>query len=66
MHNSDVTFSLINNDEKRVGPINKSVTITSNAKNSPTIIKIKGKILAVEKKDSQPLKKQSNLARIAN
>ena len=51
----------VNYDEKRVGAFNKSVTITSNAKNSPQIIKVKGKILAIDKKDSQPLKKQSNL-----
>ncbi|MFT4677952.1 MAG: hypothetical protein ACI84C_001038 [Flavobacteriales bacterium] len=32
-------------DTKRVGPINKSVTITSNASNEPTkVIRIKGKV----------------------
>lgn len=37
-------------DTKRVGPINKSVTITSNAKNSPTkVIRIKGKVKAKPK-----------------
>ena len=55
----------VNYDEKRVGSFNKSITITSNAKNSPQIVKVKGKILAVEKKDTQPIKKQSNLAPIA-
>jgi len=36
-------------DTKRVGPINKSVTITSNATNTPTkMIRIKGNILAQE------------------
>ena len=34
-------------DTKRIGPINKSVTITSNATNDPTkVIRIKGKIEA--------------------
>lgn len=34
-------------DTKRVGPINKSVTLTSNAVNDPTmVIRIKGNILA--------------------
>lgn len=34
-------------DTKRVGPINKSVTITSNATNEPTkVIRIKGKVEA--------------------
>ena len=36
-------------DTKRVGPINKSVTITSNAANEPTkVIRIKGKVLGDE------------------
>lgn len=56
----------VNYDEKRVGSFNKSITITSNAQNSPQIIKIKGKITAVDKKGTQPLKKQSNLAPTAN
>ncbi|MAZ57904.1 MAG: hypothetical protein CMP56_00595 [Flavobacteriales bacterium] len=56
----------VNYDEKRVGSFNKSITITSNAKNSPQIIKIKGKIIAVDKKSTEPLKKQSNLVPTAN
>lgn len=55
----------VNYDEKRVGSFNKSITITSNAKNSPQIIKVKGKILATEKKNTQPIKKQSTLAPVA-
>lgn len=36
-------------DTNRVGPINKSVTITSNAVNEPTkVIRIKGKVEATE------------------
>ena len=56
----------VNYDEKRVGSFNKSITITSNAKNTTQILKIKGKIIALEKKDTTPLKKTSNLAPIAN
>ena len=36
-------------DTKRIGPINKSVTITSNASNEPTkVIRIKGKVAAAD------------------
>jgi hypothetical protein len=36
-------------DTKRIGPINKSVTITSNATNEPTkVIRIKGKVEAAD------------------
>jgi predicted fused transcriptional regulator/phosphomethylpyrimidine kinase len=36
-------------DTKRIGPINKSVTITSNAANEPTkVIRIKGKVEATD------------------
>lgn len=36
-------------DTKRIGPINKSVTITSNAANDPTkVIRIKGKVEAAD------------------
>ena len=38
----------VNYDEKRVGPYTKSITITSNAKTSPKVIKIKGKVQKVE------------------
>ena len=44
-------------DTKRVGPINKSVTITSNASNEPTkVIRIKGKIEAVSQTVGAPVK----------
>jgi len=46
-------------DTKRVGAINKSVTITSNAvNNATTVVRIKGKILASENTESMPVKKQ--------
>ena len=45
-------------DTKRVGPINKSVTITSNASNEPTkVVRIKGKVLADSGEGSMPVKK---------
>ncbi|MGB6036007.1 MAG: DUF1573 domain-containing protein [Cryomorphaceae bacterium] len=46
-------------DTKRVGAINKSVTITSNAATNPTmVVRIKGKVLASENTESMPVKKQ--------
>ena len=39
-------------DTNRVGNINKTVTVMSNASNSPTIMKIKGNVL--EKQQAQP------------
>ena len=56
----------VNYDEKRVGSFNKSITINSNAKNATQILKIKGKIIAVDKSHSTPLKKKSILAPTAN
>ena len=46
----------INYDEKRVGPYTKSITITSNAKTSPKIVKVKGKIVPDESNNSPILK----------
>ena len=44
-------------DSKRVGPINKSVTISSNASNEPTkVIRIKGMIEAAPKEETMPVK----------
>lgn len=43
-------------DSKRVGPINKSVTITSNASNNPTkVIRIKGEILKAPQQETMPV-----------
>ena len=48
----------------RVGPINKSVTITSNASNAATkVIRIKGNVL---KAPDSPVKENSSLAPTAN
>jgi len=44
----------------RIGPINKSVTITSNAVNTPTkVIRIKGKVIKPEDADASPIMKNS-------
>lgn len=55
-------------DSKRVGPINKSVTITSNASNSKTkTIRIKGNIEAAPKKDDSAMPaKEPTMAPSAN
>ncbi|MBN8703522.1 MAG: DUF1573 domain-containing protein [Bacteroidetes bacterium] len=47
-------------DTKRVGAISKSVTITSNAKNSPAVIKIKGLVEAAPAEEPFPTKKTDN------
>lgn len=45
-------------DNKRVGPINKSVTITSNATNAPTkTIRIKGEIKRKPQESTMPVQK---------
>lgn len=50
-------------DSKRIGPINKSVTITSNASNEPnTVIRIKGNIEAAPQGNSAPVKNTPSLA----
>ena len=54
----------VNYDEKRVGPYTKSITITSNAKQSPKVVKVKGKILAVETNNG-PIKTGSEGAPVA-
>ncbi len=44
-------------DTKRVGPINKSVTITSNAVNEPTkVVRIKGKVEGTASNATSPVK----------
>lgn len=55
-------------DSKRVGPINKSVTITSNANNAPQkIIRIKGHIDAAPKADESAMPvKEPTMAPSAN
>jgi hypothetical protein len=47
-------------DTKRVGAINKSVTITSNASNDPNmVVRIKGNVLASENTEDMPVKKMA-------
>lgn len=54
-------------DSKRIGPINKSVTITSNASNSPTkVIRIKGNIEAAPKAEEAMPVKEPTMAPAAN
>ncbi len=44
----------------RIGPINKSVTISSNAVNTPTkVIRIKGKVIKPEDAEASPIMKNS-------
>ncbi len=43
----------------RVGPINKSVTVTSNAATPTKVLRIKGNVLA---KETSPVLKETNLA----
>lgn len=47
-------------DTKRVGPINKSVTISSNATNSETkVVRIKGTVIDAENTSDSPIKKDA-------
>lgn len=49
----------------RIGPINKSVTISSNAANTPTkVIRIKGKVIKTEELDASPVMQTSEGAPI--
>ena len=43
----------------RIGPINKSVTITSNAVNTPKVIRIKGKVIKPEDAEASPIMQNS-------
>jgi len=46
----------------RVGPINKTITITSNAKNSPVVLTIKGTVLPQETTATPNLEKDKTTA----
>jgi hypothetical protein len=49
-------------DTKRVGPINKSVTISSNATNSPEmVVRIKGNVLESANANDMPVREQSGV-----
>jgi hypothetical protein len=51
----------------RIGPINKSVTISSNATNTPTkVIRIKGKVISANDADTAPVKKPAEGSPVAN
>ena len=54
-------------DTNRVGPINKSVTISSNATNAPEkIVRIKGNVEATEETPASPVKETSPMAPVNN
>jgi hypothetical protein len=51
----------------RIGPINKSVTISSNAVNTPTkVIRIKGKVISANDANTSPVKEQPEGSPVAN
>jgi hypothetical protein len=53
-------------DTNRVGPINKSVTITSNATNSPSkVVTIKGTVEGAPTSPTSPMKEANPLAPVA-
>ena len=57
------TVITVKYDTKRVGPINKSVTISSNAANAPEkIVRIKGNVEAAPETPASPMKEQSPMA----
>lgn len=62
------TMVTVKYDSNRVGPINKSVTITSNAVNAPTkIIRIKGEVKAsATAAPTSPVKAGSTMAPVSN
>ncbi len=54
-------------DTKRTGPINKSVTISSNATNAPEkIVRIKGTVEGTEASPATPVKETSPVAPVNN
>lgn len=54
-------------DTKRPGPINKSVTISSNATNAPEkIVRIKGNVDTTETTPASPVKETSPMAPVNN
>ncbi|MBL7938137.1 MAG: DUF1573 domain-containing protein [Flavobacteriales bacterium] len=57
------TVITVKYDTKRVGPINKSVTITSNATNTPEkIVRIKGTIEGAPETPTSPMKEENPMA----
>ena len=61
------TVITVRYDTKRVGPINKNVTITSNATNAPTkLVRIKGTVEAAKATPTSPVKETSPMAPVNN
>lgn len=57
------TVITVKYDTKRVGPINKSVTISSNATNTPEkIVRIKGSVEGAPETPASPVKEASPMA----
>ena len=57
------TIVTVKYDSNRVGPINKSVTISSNATNAPEkIVRIKGEVKDTATSPASPVKEQSPMA----
>ena len=57
------TVITVKYDSNRVGPINKSVTISSNAANAPEkVVRIKGTVEAAATTPTSPVKEQSPMA----
>jgi len=51
----------------RIGPINKSITITSNASNTPVkVVRIKGKVIKQDDVNTSPVKKPTEGSPVAN
>lgn len=48
-------------DTQRVGPINKSVTVNSNAKTPVKVLRIKGQVVKPEKVKTTPEKEKSSM-----
>ncbi len=61
------TVITVRYDTKRIGPINKNVTITSNASNSPTkVVRIKGTVEKAAATPTSPEKEKSPMAPVNN
>lgn len=49
-------------DTNRIGPINKTITVTSNAKNSPVVLKITGNVVKKAEENTMPEKTLNSAA----
>ena len=59
----ETTVITVKYDTKRIGPINKNVTISSNASNAPEkVVRIKGTVEATQAGPTSPVKEVSPMA----